>query len=566
MESNEATLSSDFRQETVKLFYQRTHLSLWLGVVFFTLFSLLDYVYCREFFIQFLIYRHVLVAILLIMILSLRLGFFKKYVHLLMYTAMLLGTFTISLMIIELGGFTSCYYVGILLMIAGGFSVLPFTIKESLFTGVSMYLVYVVTIILGMSRIDNQAMIFAINNTFFIFTIVTVTTIQCSDESRTQMKAFRAKRNLKSLHNELAHFTDNLENMVKKRMQQLEETNLKFRDLFNNIPDLVVLINRDGSIQKVNQHCVLTLEQAADELQGKVLGSFISTTFRDSFSKTIQPRLIRGEDVEGIQLQMVTGNGRVIDVELYGNRVDIKDNGESYLLIIRDISKTKTIEKQVLESKQLLDTSRQAAIFGLARLAECRDDDTGTHLLRIREYTRILSEELANYNEFSHIITPAFIHDITMSSVLHDIGKVGIPDDILLKPEKLTDNEFEMMKRHCEYGGTTLSFAEQDSKSVTFLKMGQEISRYHHERWNGSGYPEGLSGTDIPLAARIVALADVYDALTSSRPYKQAYNHDQVTEMIIKENGNHFDPTIVKAFINKEQEFKETRLHLLLNR
>ncbi len=560
------SLAASIAEETEKLFYERTHLCLWIGVIFVPLFSLLDYVYCPEYFLLFLVYRWLLVAIILAIILSLRSGFLRRFVYHLMCFALLLGTFIISLMIIKLGGFESGYYVGILLMIAGSFSVLPYSIKDSLLTGLSMYIVYVLTIFAGVKELDIESMNAAVNNTFFFFTIIFVTVIQCYDESKTQLKAFRAKKSLQSLHTELAQFTDNLESMVKDRMQQLEETRLKYRDLFNNILDLVVVIDRGGIIHKVNHYCAHTLEFGSEEIEGKAMCSFMGVESENFFEEIIIPQLIRDETVEGVQLQMITRNGTTIEVELYGNPVDIEEEEKKYLLIIRDISTNKTMETQVLASKQLLDTSRQAAIFGLARLAECRDDDTGAHLQRIRAYTRILCEELATSKEFQNLITPSFIEDITLSSILHDIGKVGIPDNILLKPGKLTDDEFETMKNHCEYGGATLTFADQDAKSMAFLKMGQEISRYHHERWDGTGYPEGLSGKDIPLVARIVALADVYDALTTTRPYKKAFSHDKALEMIKKEREKQFDPRVVTAFLKQEEAFKEARLQLLFNR
>ncbi len=566
MELGETSLLTGFRGEVNTIFYQRTRISLWLGVVFFSLFSLLDYVCCSEFYILFLIYRLVLIIILLLMLGMLRRPFFKRCVRSIMYTAMLLGTLVISLMVVKLGGFSSSYYVGILLMIAGAFSVLPLTVVQSLFTGMSMYLVYVATNIVGIPSLGDEAVISAISNSFFFFSIIAVTTVQCFDDLQTQRKAFRAKENLQSLRHELIKYTDNLEALIKSRMEQQEETNLKFKDLYDNILDLVVLIDTNGIIHTINQHCADILECSSEEIQGKQLGALMTAECRDFLLSESVSRLHSGEGVQGIQLQMVTGSGRVIDVEMSGNPVDMQENGENYLLIIRDISKTKEMEKQVLESNQLLDTSRQAAIFGLARLAECRDDDTGAHLLRLRKYTRLLADEMANNSEYGHLITPAFLNDIDLSSVLHDIGKVGIPDSILQKPGKLTDEEFDRMKRHCEYGGATLSVAEKGSKSFSFLKMAQDISRYHHEKWDGSGYQEGLSGKDIPLSARIVALADVYDALTSKRSYKPAFNHDQALEIIVKESGRQFDPSIVEAFLKQEEEFKETRLALLLNK
>jgi response regulator RpfG family c-di-GMP phosphodiesterase len=185
-------------------------------------------------------------------------------------------------------------------------------------------------------------------------------------------------------------------------------------------------------------------------------------------------------------------------------------------------------------------------------------------LLRIREYTRILAVELAGNPEMRHIITDQFIEDLCLSSVLHDIGKVGIPDDILLKPDQLTAQEYAIMQQHCLYGSNALAAAGRDAGGLNFLQMGQEIALNHHERWDGTGYPNGLVGIEIPLTARITALADVYDALTSSRTYKPAFNHEQARMLIIQESSRQFDPLIVNAFLRREQDFKAARRDLLI--
>ncbi len=556
--------NGSFIKELRELFYQRTRISLWLGVVFFSLFSILDYLYSREFYFLFLFYRLSLVLVLLLMLNLLRFSFFKRYVAAMMYVGMLLGTLTISLMIVKLGGFSSGYYVGILLMIAGGFTVLPYTVSQALLTGLSMYLVYILTIALGTANLETSALVSSLNNTIFFFTIVVVTAIQCFDDFRSQKKSFFIKMNLQALLVELQQYRGNLETMVLDRVKKVEETGLKFKDLYDNIQDLVVLIDGGANIKMVNRNSGDILGNTPEKLQGKRISSFMTAESGEFFNQEIVKKLAKGEDVQGMQLRMVTRGGRIIEVELGGNRVNISEYEVNFLLIIRDISATKKMEEQVLESDQLLDTSRQAAIFGLARLAECRDDDTGTHLTRIREYTRILAIEIASNGVEKENLTARFVENIVMSSVLHDIGKVGIPDSILLKPGSLTETEFERMKQHCDFGGFTLSSAEKGSNSVSFLQLGQEIARYHHEKWDGSGYPEGLVGKDIPLSARIVALADVYDALTSSRPYKPAYNHDKARAIITSESGKQFDPTVVEAFLRKEQEFKQTRLSFLL--
>jgi PAS domain S-box-containing protein len=558
------TVPNDFSHEIHTLFCQRTRICLWLGVVFFSLFALLDFIYCRPFFSLFLSYRLGFVMVLAVFLFLLSHQTVQRHARAVMFAAMLLGTLSIALMTVKQGGFSSGYYVGILLMIAGGFSVLPLNVLQALLLGGAMYLVYFLTVLSVSHPLDQQAILSLVNNSFFFFSIIIVTTIQCFDEMQTQLKSFRAKRSLQTLHQELKQHTGNLELLVKNRMELLAESDLKYRDLYNTIQDIVVLIDADGAICMINHHGALLLEQTPEHLQGVSLMQFIPQENSDALVKEIIDQLSKSEEVKAMQLLLQSPSGQLIDVELSGSRVELPGHDEHYQLIIRDISLTKQMEQQVIESSQLLDTSRQAAIFGLARLAECRDDTTGSHLLRIREYTRILAAELAENPEFTQTVTSQFIEDLCLSSVLHDIGKVGIPDAILLKPDRLSVEEFEAMKRHCFYGNSALSSADNVTEGFSFLRMGQEITLYHHERWDGTGYPYGLAGLDIPLSARIVALADVYDALTSSRSYKTAFNHEQTRMLIVEESGHRFDPAIVNAFLRREQDFIAARRDLLL--
>ena len=199
--------------------------------------------------------------------------------------------------------------------------------------------------------------------------------------------------------------------------------------------------------------------------------------------------------------------------------------------------------------------TRDITIFSLAKLAESRDPETGAHLERVRSYCKVLALRLQQTAQFTDEIDNEYIRLIYETSPLHDIGKVAIPDCILLKPGRLTDREFALMKTHTLRGAETLQAAIDQFPSVRFLEMAREIAMSHHERWDGSGYPEGLVGDAIPLSARILALADVYDALTSKRVYKDAYGHDIARAMIVQDSGSHFDPDVVEAFLAEEQEF-----------
>jgi putative two-component system response regulator len=199
---------------------------------------------------------------------------------------------------------------------------------------------------------------------------------------------------------------------------------------------------------------------------------------------------------------------------------------------------------------------RDMMIFSLAKLAESRDTDTGKHLERMREYSRAVAVELSKLDKFEHVIDAQFIDLLYITSPLHDIGKVGIPDSVLLKPGKLTADEFEIMKRHTLIGGATLQASADAYPEASFLQMALDIALKHHEKWDGSGYPFGLKGEDIPLSARIVALADVYDALTTKRVYKPAMPHEAAVEIIRESSGFHFDPEIVEAFLRIDEEIR----------
>jgi putative two-component system response regulator len=200
-------------------------------------------------------------------------------------------------------------------------------------------------------------------------------------------------------------------------------------------------------------------------------------------------------------------------------------------------------------------SSRDVTIFSLAKLAESRDPETGAHLERMREYCRIIVEDLAEQSEFRDVVDGEFVQTIYLTSPLHDIGKVGVPDRILLKPGKLTAEEFEIMKQHTVVGGQTLDAALQAYPEAKYLQMARDIAWSHHEKFDGSGYPRGLAGDAIPLCGRIAALADVYDALTTKRVYKEAFSHQIAREIILDGSGKHFDPQIVDAFRRTEQEF-----------
>lgn len=193
---------------------------------------------------------------------------------------------------------------------------------------------------------------------------------------------------------------------------------------------------------------------------------------------------------------------------------------------------------------------QDVSILALAHLAETRDPETGNHLRRTQGYVHALADHLQDHPRFSALLTPANITLLAKSAPLHDIGKVGIPDYILLKPGKLTPEEWEIMKTHAQLGSKAIEQAESEiTQPVKFLVLAKEIAHWHHERWDGSGYPDGLSGYAIPVSARLMALADVFDALINRRVYKEAFSFSTAKDIIAAETGRQFDPDVVAAFL-----------------
>ena len=214
-------------------------------------------------------------------------------------------------------------------------------------------------------------------------------------------------------------------------------------------------------------------------------------------------------------------------------------------------------EQRVKERTRELAMVQEATIESMSSLTETRDPDTGEHIRRTQNYILLLAEHLRNRPRFSPFLDRETIDLLYKSAPLHDIGKVGVSDRILLKPGRLTEQEFEEMKQHTIYGRNTILAAERKLGNISFLRVAREIAYTHHERWDGSGYPEGLKGEQIPVPGRLMALVDTYDALTSNRVYKSKIPHEKAVEIIAEEKGSHFDPEVVDAFLKVKENFRE---------
>ena len=219
------------------------------------------------------------------------------------------------------------------------------------------------------------------------------------------------------------------------------------------------------------------------------------------------------------------------------------------------------LEQEISKRTQEISAIQYVTIFALTSLAETRDSDTGNHIRRTQYYVQALAKQLQSHSSYARDLTDTMIDTLFKSAPLHDIGKVGIPDAILLKPGKLTSEEFEIMKSHTTLGKKAIEHAEEQlGTNVDFLDIAKEIAYSHHEKWDGSGYPLGLKGEAIPICGRLMAVADVYDALIAKRVYKEGFSHEKAVSIILEGRGTHFDPDVVDAFEVLQTSFHDIAL------
>jgi putative two-component system response regulator len=262
-------------------------------------------------------------------------------------------------------------------------------------------------------------------------------------------------------------------------------------------------------------------------------------------------RALRREDVGGyVYIVLLTCRDGTFDsIAARGAGVDD--------FVTKPFNKQELIARVQTGERILALESRDVVLFSMARLAESRDPETGHHLERVQAYCGVLARELGQLERPGYETDASYVRLICLTAPLHDIGKIGIPDSVLLKPGRLNDREFEMMKAHTTLGAETLDAAIERYPEAKFLRMARDIALTHHERFDGSGYPRGLAGEGIPLCGRIAALADVYDALTSARIYKSALRHDVARCIISEESPGHFDPVILECFQQAQPRFIE---------
>ena len=348
-------------------------------------------------------------------------------------------------------------------------------------------------------------------------------------------------------------FTINERNKAEEALRVSEK---KYRNILESIEEGYFEVDVKGNFSFFNDSVSRILGYSRDELMGMNYREYSRNEASKKMYRTLNKVYTTGNATNITDYEVIKKDGSIKYLEFSVSPMkDQKRQPIGFRGVARDVTENLKAEKERRELENKLHNVRAATILGLAKLAEYRDKGTGEHLERIREYAKMIAREMSGLSAYKDYITEKYIDDIFQSSILHDIGKVGIKDSVLLKPGKLDTEEFNIIKRHTVLGGDAIAEIESQIEGRSFLILGKEIAYYHHEKWDGTGYPDGLKGEEIPLSARMVAIADVYDALTTKRFYKDAFTHEKSRDIIIDLKGSHFDPDVVDAFLANEKIF-----------
>ncbi len=363
-------------------------------------------------------------------------------------------------------------------------------------------------------------------------------------------------------------YTGQLRQYIRKIEEPMDSTTGLSQETLGNLMNFlslpIYITDRNGAFVNVNAEFLRQFQYGSCEELKEAADFFIDT---DDWSEGIKKLMTTG-GLRGYTTKVRTGSGEtrivqdsatLIGKHTFGILFDITDYVSLNEELLDTLEAQKKLNQELINTTSMLQKTQSTTMKSLAMLAEYRDMETGNHLHRICEYNKQISEKVYEAQPYSFHISSDYVDDIYLSGMLHDIGKVGVPDSILLKAGSLSVNEWDIMRKHTVWGWDILHQADQELGEQSFLTLASRIALAHHEWYDGNGYPRGLQGENIPLSARISAVSDVYDALTSRRPYKGAWTHDQAVEEILKEKGKQFDPVIVEILENIENDFRRIK-------
>lgn len=546
-----------FEAESRQLHHRRVSIMLLVSMGVMFLFTLLDYLLVPEHFPQFFRYRLFAIGCTGLLLAVNFLDRHQRRAWVIGFAGYLCIGIVVLLITHQMDAISSSYYVGLIVTITIYTALTPLTAGQTLFSGLTLVGFYLFAIIFT-EPLSTYQLTSLVSNLFFMVCFVFIAATQSWTDTSARRRECMLRSKEKSAASALTRHAEHLENEVKKRAEAQKVSEKKYRLLYQAIVDDVVLMTLQGNILQANA----SYRQHFYDTHLPPEASFFDAVRpedREQVQTALLDVLARGEPVSAWQWTLVSASGKPLEVEISGALLQQAGKPPGLQLVIRDISIRRQLESTLITSLQRCRQMENAAILALAKLSEYRDVTPGNHLERIREYCRILADELSRHDPFRNQITQEFKQNLYQGAILHDIGKVGVADTILGKKSRLTHSEKETLRHHPRIGGDMIKAMEQEVKGSSFLSLAKNIVYFHHERWDGTGYPYGLRGDEIPLEARIMTLADSYEALTTALDPEKILPHRQAVERIVACAGQRFDPAVVEAFVLRQMDFDQIR-------
>ena len=546
-----------FFQESRQLHRQRIAFILWAAIIVILLFSLLDSFLWPAHFQKLLGYRIVAIGICCSLLVANGYDHASRLSLVIGFSGYLTIGVVILLSIFHSGGLASPYYIGLIIAIALYTALAPLTVWQTLVSGLSLTALYALSIWLAEPLSKDQGMLL-FNNLFFIVCFVLIAATQSWTDTVVRKREYQLRVSESEAAKILEHQADKLEQEVQRRVEAQRVSENQYQALYEAIADDVVLLSPQGKVIQANNSYIRHFFDGAIQ-PGALFFDVVCQEDQQAIRDALADLVATGKALTHLRLTLVSIQGQARETEISGA---LLRRGETILgaqLVIRDITIRNTLEAQLIASLRKVRQTENTTIMALAKLSEYRDITPGQHLERIREYCVALAAELARHHQFAAILTPAYIQNLYQAAILHDIGKVAVSDAIPAKTGQLTSLEEEELRSHTLSGGDVIKIMEQEAADSGFLTLAKNIAYFHHERWDGQGYPYGLQKNEIPLEARIVALADAYEEWTAALDPADRLSHEQASGAIVRNSSHQFDPVIVDAFVVLSETFDQIR-------
>ena len=549
-----------FQQETRELHHHRVFFILTVGISVMLLFTVLDYLLVPGLFFEFFRYRFVVVCFGALLMTINHYDHQQRQAWVIGFSWYLSAGVVFLVMVHHMDAATSPYYVGLLVIITFYTFIAPLTMVQTLVSGFALVALYVLSMLFVDSFTDAQ-LISLFSNLFFMICFVAIAATQSWADTGARNHECLLRVAESEAAQALSEQAEQLECTVKKRSEEQQVSERRFQLLYEAIADAVILVeSQEGRILQANAEFYRRFcwpQKGAACL----FYDIVSKGDRERVKTTLLDPVASGEKIADYQITLVAQDNTLYEAEISGAQLQRSGKILGLQLVIRDIGIRKQLEQKLVASLTKVRQTENAAILALAKLSEYRDVNPGKHLERIREYCKIIGDELARRSEFAVLVTPEYQQNLYQGSILHDIGKVAVADTILFKSEPLTKLEEEVLRNHTLTGGDVIKAMEIEAQGNGFLTVAKNIAYFHHEHWDGTGHPYGLQGLDIPLEARIMALVDNYEELTATA-CEEAQIHQQAVECLVRESGKQFDPVIVETFVVRQGDFDQVRIAL----